>query len=146
MCVLHCSRVELPEVYTEPQAAALFLHHDDWRGPGTVGWMDDTAGQHLLDLGHLFSTNSGVLAAIWLVERGSLGLDGVLKQRSTAQIVLPLTNDVAEFLEENLQLLLLGGRQVRGDRRRPMWTGSGWWQRRVSDGDDLQSAHGLPGM
>ena len=70
MCVLHGSRVELPEVYTEPQAAVLFLHHDDWRGPGTVGRTDDTAGQHLLDLGHLFSTNSGVLSAIWLAERG----------------------------------------------------------------------------
>ena len=55
MCVLHGSRVELPKVYTEPQAAVLFLHHDDWRGPGTVGRTDDTAGQHLLDLGHLFS-------------------------------------------------------------------------------------------
>ena len=146
MCVLHGSRVELPEVYTEPQSAVLFLHHDDWRSPGTLGRTDDTAGQHLLDLGHLFSTNSGVLAAIWLAERGSLGLDGVLKQRGTTQAVLPLTNNVAEFLEEGIQLLLLGRQQVRGDRRRAMWTGSGWWWWRVSDGDDLQSAHGLPGM
>ena len=47
---------------------------------------------------------------------GSLCLDGVLKQRGTTQIVLPLTNDVAEFLEEGLQLLLLGGRgQEAGD-------------------------------
>ena len=90
--------------------------------------------------------NSGVLAVIWLAERGSLGLDGVLKQLGTAQIVLFLTNDVAEFLEEGLQLLLLGGLQVHGDGRRAMWTGSGWWRWRVSDGDDLQSAHGLPGM
>ena len=120
MCVLHGSRIELPEVYTEPQAAVLFLYHDDWRGPGTVERTDDTAGQHLLDLGHLFSTNSGVLVVIWLAERGSLSLNGVLKQQSTTQIVLPLTNNVAEFLEEGLQLLLLGGRQVRGDRRRAM--------------------------
>ena len=64
--------------------------------------------------------------AIWLAERRSLGLDGVLRQRGTTQIVLPLTNNVAEFLEEGLQLLLLGRRQVRGDRRRAMWAGSGW--------------------
>ena len=100
----------------------------------------------LLDLGHLFPTNSGVLAAIWLAERGSLCLDGVWEQRGTAQIVLPLANNVAEFLEEGLHLLLLGGRQVHRDRRWAMWTGSGWWQWRVSDGDDFQGAHGLPGM
>ena len=146
MCVLHGSRVELPEVHTEPQAAVLFLYHDGWRSPGTVGRTDDTAGQHLLDLGHFFSTNSGVLAATWLAERGSLGLDGLLKQRGTTQIVLPLTNNFAEFLEEGLQLLLLGRRQVRWDRRWAMWAGSGWWRWSVSDGDDLQSAHGLPGM
>ena len=126
MLVFHRGRVELPEVYTEPQAAVLFLYHDDRRGPGTVGRTDNTAGQHLLDLGHLFSTNSGVLAAIRLAERRSLDLDGVLEQRGTAQIVLPLANNVAEFQEEGLQLLLLGGRQVRWDRRLAMWTGSGW--------------------
>ena len=29
MSVFYCRRVELPEVHTEPQAAILFLHHDD---------------------------------------------------------------------------------------------------------------------
>ena len=99
-----------------------------------------------MDLGHLFSTNSGVLAAIRLAERGPLGLDGVLEQLGTAQIVLPLANNVAEFLEEGLQLLLLGGRQVCGDRRQDMWTGSGWWRWGISDGNDFQGAYGLPGM
>ena len=80
--------------------------------------MDDAAGQHLLDLGHLFSSNSGVLAAIRLAKWRSLGLYGVLQERRKAQIVLSLDHNVAEFLEEGLQLLLLGGRQVRGDRRR----------------------------
>ena len=42
----------------------------------------------------------------------SLGLYGVLQERRTAQIVLSLAHNVAEFLEEGLQLLLLGGRQV----------------------------------
>ena len=28
--VFHGSRVELPEVDTEPQAAVLLFHHDDW--------------------------------------------------------------------------------------------------------------------
>ena len=61
----------------------------------------------LLDLGHFFSTNGGVLVAIRLAEQGSLGLDGVLEQRGAAQIVFPLSNDVAELLEEGFQLLLL---------------------------------------
>ena len=114
MRVLHRRRVELPEVHTEPQAAVLFLYHDDRQGPGAVGRTDDTAGQHLLDLGHLLSTNSGVLAVIRLAERGSLGLYGVLQKRGTAQIVLPLAYNVAEFLEEGLQLLLLGGDRCTG--------------------------------
>ena len=42
MRVLYRRLVELPEVHTEPQAAILFLHHDDWRGPGAVGGADDT--------------------------------------------------------------------------------------------------------
>ena len=46
---------------------------------------------------------------IWLAERRSFGLDGVLQERGAAQIVLSLAYDVAEFLEEVLQLLLLGG-------------------------------------
>ena len=58
MRVFHGRHVELPEVHTELQAAVLFLHQDDRRGPGAVGGMDDAAGQHLLDLGHLFSMNS----------------------------------------------------------------------------------------
>ena len=70
MRVLHRRCVELPEVHTKPQAAVLFLHHDDQRGLGAVGRTDDAAGQHLLDLGHLLSMNSVVLAAIRLVEGG----------------------------------------------------------------------------
>ena len=65
--------------------------------------MDDAAGQHLLDLGHL-------LAAIQPAERRSFGLYGVLQEQRAAQIVLSLAHNVAEFLEEGLQLLLLGGR------------------------------------
>ena len=133
----HGRLVELPEVHTEPQAAVLFLHHDDRRGPRAVEGTDDTAGQHLLDLGHLFSSNSGVLVAIRLVKRRSFGLYGVLQERRTAHIVLSLAYNVAEFLGEGLQLLLLGGRHVRGDRRRATRAGGGWWRRSVSDGDDF---------
>ena len=69
--------------------------------------MDDAARQHLLDLCHLFLASGWVLAAIWLAERGSLGLDGVLEQRSAAQVVFSLADDVTELLEEGFQLLLL---------------------------------------
>ena len=137
MRILYCRSVELPEVHTEPQAAVLFLHHDDRRGPGAVGRMDDAAGQHLLDLGHLLSSNSGVLAAIRLAERRSFGLYGVLQEQCAAQIILSLAHNVAEFLEEGLQLLLLSGGQVCENRRRATRAGSGWWRRSVSDGDDF---------
>ena len=137
MLVFHGCRVELPEVHTELQAALLFLHHDDRRGAGAVGGTDDAAGQHLLDLGHLFSSNSRVLAAIRLAEQRSFGLYGVLQERRAAQIVLALSHNVAEFLEEGLQLLLLGGRQVCGDRRQATRVGGGWWRRSVNDGDDF---------
>ena len=125
MRVFHGRRVELPEVHTELQAALLFLHQDDRRGPGAVGGMDDAAGQHLLDLGHLFSTNSGILAAIRLAEWRSFGLYGVLQEQRAAQIVLSLAHNVAEFLKEDLQLLFLGGRQVCGDRRLATRAGGG---------------------
>ena len=71
---------------------------------------------------------------------------GVLQERGAAQIVFSLAYDVAEFLEEVLQLLLLGGRQMRWDRRQAMRFGRSWWRRTVGDGDDFQSAHILPGM
>ena len=100
MSVLDGGRFELPEVDTEPEAAVLLFHHDDRRGPGTVGGMDNAARQHLLDLCHLFSANGGVLATIWLAKLGFLGLDGVLEQRSAAQVVFSLADYVAELLEE----------------------------------------------
>ena len=98
--VLHGGHIELPEVNTEPEAAVLLFHHDDWRSPGTVGGTDDAARQHLLDLGHLLSANGWVLATIRLAKRVSLGLNGVLEQRSAAQVVFSLADDVAELLEE----------------------------------------------
>ena len=98
--VLYGGRIELPKIDTEPEAAVLLFHHDDWRSPGTVGGTDDAARQYLLDLGHLLSANGWVLATTRLAKRGSLGLDGVLEQRSAAQVVFSLANDVAELLEE----------------------------------------------
>ena len=41
-----------------------------------------------------------VLATIWLAKREPLCFDGVLEQRSTAQVVVSLANDVAELVEE----------------------------------------------
>ena len=37
---------------------------------------------------------------IWLAKRGSLSFDGVLEQRSAAQVIFCLANDVAELVEE----------------------------------------------
>ena len=86
---------------------SFFFYHDDRRGPRTVGGADDAIGQHLLDLCHLHPSNSGDLAVIWLAKWGSVGLDDVFQERCTAKVVLSLANDVAEFLEEVLHLLLL---------------------------------------
>ena len=83
---------------------------------------------------------------IRLAEGWPFGLDGVLQEWGAAEIVLSLAYNVAEFLEEVLQLLLLGGRQVCWDRRRAKRFGGSWCRGRVGDGDDLQSAHILSGM
>ena len=80
MHVFHGGRVELPEVHTDQHVAVLFLHHDDRRGPGAVGGTDAATGQHLLDLGHLFLSSSGVLAAIQLAALGSFCLYSVLQE------------------------------------------------------------------
>ena len=92
MYVLYRRCVELPEVHTEPKAAGLFLHHDDRRDPGDVGRADDATGQHLLDLGHLFSMNSGVLAAIRLAEQRSFGLYGVQPRSSSPWLTMSLNS------------------------------------------------------
>ena len=75
--VLNCGCIKLPKVDTEPETTVP-LHHNHWRSPGTVGGTDDTAGEHLLHLCHLFSPDSRILAAIWLVKRWPLSLDRVL--------------------------------------------------------------------
>ena len=107
------------------------------RPKGASGGADDAVRQHLLDLGHFFSQDRGVFTAIWLVEGWSLGFDGVLQQRGAAKIILPLADNIAEFLEEVLQLLLLDGRQVLWDRRRAKRFGGGWRRWGVGDGDNL---------
>ena len=99
--------------------------------------MDDATRQHLLDLGHFFSPDSGVLTTIGLAEGRSFGFNVVLQQWGAAKMVLSLADDIAEFLEEVLQLLLLDGRQVFRDRWLVKRLGGGWWRRRVSDNDNL---------
>ena len=107
MSVFDSSCVELTKVNTETQTTVFFLHHYYRRRPGTVGGPDDIADQHLLDLRHLFSPNRWVLSPIRLAEWRPVGLDLVLQQRSTAKVVLPLAEYIAELLEEAVQLLLL---------------------------------------
>ena len=58
----------------------------------------------------------GLLPTIGLTEGRPFGFNGVLQQRGAAKIILSLADDIAEFLEEVLQLLLLDGRQVFRDR------------------------------
>ena len=77
------------------------------------------------------------MPTIGLMEGWSLGFDGVLQQWGAAKIILSLADDIAEFLEEVLQLLLLDGRQVSRDRWLVERLGGGWWWLRVSDGDHL---------
>ena len=107
MSVFDGSCVDLTKVNTEMQTTDFFLHHYYRRRPGTVGGPDDIAGQHLLDLRHLFPPNSWVLSPIRLAERRPVGLDRVIQQRSAAKVVLPLAKHIAELLEEAVQLLLL---------------------------------------
>ena len=107
MCIFDGSCVELTEVNTEAQTTVFFLHHHHRRSPGTVGGADDVAGQHLLDLRHLLPSHSRVLTPVRLAERRPVGLNCILQQRSTAEVVLSLAEDITELLEEAVQLLLL---------------------------------------
>ena len=107
MRIFDSSCVELTEVNTETQSTVFFLHHHHWRNPGTVGGADDVAGQHLLDLRHLLPSYSRVMTLLRLAERRPVGLNCMLQQRSTAEVVLSLAKDIAELLEEAVQLLLL---------------------------------------
>ena len=100
MCIFDSSCIELTEVNTEAQTTVFFLYHNYRRRPGTVGGVDDVAGQHLLDLRHFLPSNSLVLSSIRLAERRPVGLNRVFQQQSTAKYI-------AELLEEAVQLLLL---------------------------------------
>ena len=96
MCIFDGSCIELTEVNTEMQTTVFFLYHYHWRRP-----------VFFLDLHHLFPSNSWILSPVRLAERSPVGLNRVLQQRSTAKVVLPLAKDIAELLEEDVQLLLL---------------------------------------
>ena len=65
----------------------------------------------------------------------------MLQQWGTAKVIFPLADNIAELLEEVLQLLLLYGRQTfwYGRLAHRLGRGSRWL--RISDGDHLQSAH-----
>ena len=101
------SCVELSKIDAKTQDTVLFPHHYHRRSPRNLGRADDVAGQHLLDLRHLLPSNSQVLSPIRLAEWGPMCFYCVLQQRSTPEIVFPLAEDVAEFPEKVIQLLLL---------------------------------------
>ena len=93
------SCVKLSKIDAKTQATVLFFNHYHQRSPRTVGGANDVAGQHLLDLRHLLPSNSRVLSPVGLAKWGSMRLNRVLQQRSTAEIVFPLAEDVAELPE-----------------------------------------------
>ena len=105
--IFYSSCIQLAEIHAEAQATILFPHHDHWRGPRAVRGSNDVAGQHLLYLRHFFPTNCRVLPSVRLTERGAIGLYPVLQQRSITQVVVTLTENVLELLEELSELLLL---------------------------------------
>ena len=98
-------------LHKSADSVLLFDHHH-WWGPRTVGRTNDAAGQHLLDLRHFFPSHSGVLPLIRLTEGWSICFNSMLQQRSTAKVIFPLADNVAELFEMVLQLLLLYGRQM----------------------------------
>ena len=51
------------------------------------------------------------------MERGAIGLDPVLQQRSITQVVVALTKNVLELLEKLSELLLLQWGEVFWQRR-----------------------------
>ena len=68
----------------------------------------------------------------------------MLQQRSTAEAVLSLAEDIAELLEEAVQLLLLERREMLRYgwlMHRSRFGGRGWG---IGDGDDLKDADILP--
>ena len=144
MCIFDGSCVKLIEVNTETQTTVFFPHHHHRRSPGTVGGADDVAGQHLLDLRHLLPSNSRVLTLVRLVERRPVSLNRMLQQRSTAEVILSLAEDIAELLEEAVQLLLLERREMLRHgwlMHRSRFGGRAW---AIGDSDDLEDADILP--
>ena len=144
MCILDGICVELTEVNIETQTTVFFLHHHHRRSPGTVGGADDVAGQHLLELRHLLPLNSRVLTPVRLAERRPVGLNCMFQQRSTAEVVLSLAEDIAELLEEAVQLLLLEQREMLWHgwlMHRSRFGSRGWG---IGNGDDLEDAAILP--
>ena len=144
MCIFDSTCVELAEINTETQTTVFFLHHHHRRSPGTVGGADDVAGQHLLDQRHLFPLNSWVLTPVRLAEGRTVGLNRMLQQQSTAEVVLSLAEGITELLEEAVQLLVLERREMLRHwwlMHRSRFGGRGW---SIGDGDDLEDADILP--
>ena len=75
-----------------------------------------------------------------------MSLDGVHHQRSTAKVVLTLAKNIAELLEEVVQLLLLERREMLRHGRLMHWSGFGGRRWRIGDGHYLEDADILSGM
>ena len=99
MGILDGSCVKLTEVNAKAQATVLFLYHHYRRGPWAVRGADNIAGQHLLYLRHLLSTNCRVLPAIGLAERRPMGLNRMLQQQCIPDIIFSTAEDVAKLAE-----------------------------------------------
>ena len=108
------SCAKLSKIDAKTQATVLFPHHYHRRSPRTVGWADDIADQHLLDLRHLLPSNSRVMSPIRLVEWGPVCLNCVLQQRSTPEIVFPRAEDVAEFPDRSFSCCCWSGERRSG--------------------------------
>ena len=94
VCVLDGSCVKLPKVDSKPKATVFFFTITTGEAHGLL------EGRMMsLDLSHLLPSNSRVLSPVGLAKRRSVSLNGVPQQRSTAEIVSPLAEDVAEFPE-----------------------------------------------
>ena len=146
--ILDGSCIELTKVHTETQTTVLLPYHHHWRGPWAVRGSNDIARQHLLNLCHFFPANCGVLPPVGLAERGPMGLNPMLQQRSITQDAVTLAEDVLELLKQLIELLLL----ERGEAlwewclARFLWRmrggrGGGWCFRKV---DHLEDAYTLP--
>ena len=143
-----CSSIHKVIFLNESKQLTRCMNHHHWRGPWAVRGSNDIARQHLLNLSHFFSANCGVLPPVGLAERGPMGLNPMLQQRSITQVVVTLAEDVLELLKQLVELLLLERGEALWEWRlaRFLWRmrggrGGSWCFLEV---DHLEDAYTLP--